>query len=162
MLPTLRRWRSAPMRPLPCDTLPRTDRVFLAAFLITPACKTARLFAQKRGQGGHSSTTGLGRWTRHCWRGLGASEADEREAVHWGGESEGSDVALGFGDNADATPAGVESGAAPSQQSRVDRQTARTRRRSYPLKMRGEMLTTISNNGPAHSHRSAEWTSRSA
>ena len=80
--------------------------------MITPACKTTRLIAQKRGQGGHSGTNG-------AW-GAGPGSAGEDwelvrrinwEAMHWGGEREGRDVALVFGGNAGATPAGVESGA---------------------------------------------------
>ena len=38
--------RSAPMRPLPCDTQPRTVRVFLRCFDITPACAWGKMRSQ--------------------------------------------------------------------------------------------------------------------
>ena len=74
------------------------DEVFLAAFLITPACKLARLVAQKRAPGGHGSTTRARALDpvllARDWE---LVRRKKREGRPLGGESEGNDMALESG-----------------------------------------------------------------
>ena len=70
----------------------------MAAFLITPACKSARLIAQKRAPGGHGSTTRARALDpvllARDWE---LVRRKKREGRPLGGESEGNDMALESG-----------------------------------------------------------------